>query len=910
MSIFSDGLWSDPALTPRHARSHEAAKPKRPAIDAPVQAPMRPREAGQKAPSTDQKKTRRAMAQGVRKSAAIPVWEFSMPGRDPADLPFFVEDPSQIPADAVNPRLNAWHSDSWEAMPYDPEAIRAQSATSARKTKDDDEDLYYDEEPSEQQAAYDDENPPMRQSGSKKEPPMTQPTEAQILAAMTVATPAERARLVASLDDLRASRRDRVAQTREVDLANTVVTAHLTPVAVHERVTAETDWLGSIATPSLDPTVAMKTAATNWYRKVSAEVKADREEFGIQAQGAARRQAGAFGEQMPAAQRAFLDHVARMYQAEPKTANDAVDPQNGYADSKAVHYDDLDPVTDTPAFAETGWKVDDDKTVQSGGYDGDDDGGTTAARRGRHLAGRVSCAQCDGTGTLFNGAPCAACGGLGYFVVNDDTHPIVAGVENDQAADKDATNITGLDSMPDTSTFDDLGEPEEYGDRDYDGADEWYEKHPEDLAKPWPPVRDATASRRTSALDWKDYGDDGVAANLPSGSIGWAIVADGGYGFGVDGEQLGVRGSMIDAQNAVEGLAASSPSNRMGARKIADLDTQIKLLEQNIAQVRASMAWETDKDQARRRIKSMQDRLKDLKSQKSGARKQADEVDGPVNAQNGLANSSLEQVDVHTDTTPAYSQDGGLDLTEPGRDAADVASVPTPGQDGYPQPKGASRKVADEADGPLLWSGPNNLGIPWTKYDPSPDEVEKQRLFPDGIPLRGDLTPEQQAWMNRRGSTTAAFRARVQAGLRKAAETTGFPEYDGDESWGVSIPFNIYPLMQDQQGRPFSQESAQVFADLYNANLDPDGLTDHPATVVNVRRVQAGLRKAADLSDQQFAALSGGPVEVYRWNTGEVLATLPNPDAAWKWLFDHSIGSVSAAVENQGMFVRDAQTAD
>lgn len=33
-----------------------------------------------------------------------------------------------------------------------------------------------------------------------------------------------------------------------------------------------------------------------------------------------------------------------------------------------------------------------------------------------------------------------------------------------------------------------------------------------------------------------------------------------------------------------------------------------------------------------------------------------------------------------------------------------------------------------------------------------PGEAEKQRLFPNGIPLRGDLTPEQEAWLKKRST--------------------------------------------------------------------------------------------------------------------------------------------------------------
>lgn len=38
------------------------------------------------------------------------------------------------------------------------------------------------------------------------------------------------------------------------------------------------------------------------------------------------------------------------------------------------------------------------------------------------------------------------------------------------------------------------------------------------------------------------------------------------------------------------------------------------------------------------------------------------------------------------------------------------------------------------------------------EYVPPPRnlDTEKARLFPNGIPIRGDLTPEQAAWMRKR----------------------------------------------------------------------------------------------------------------------------------------------------------------
>lgn len=54
-------------------------------------------------------------------------------------------------------------------------------------------------------------------------------------------------------------------------------------------------------------------------------------------------------------------------------------------------------------------------------------------------------------------------------------------------------------------------------------------------------------------------------------------------------------------------------------------------------------------------------------------------------------------------------------------------------------------------------TGPDNSQLEWVPDAPKSDmQSEKERLFPDGIPLHGDLTPEQEAWMKRRGSIKTA----------------------------------------------------------------------------------------------------------------------------------------------------------
>lgn len=181
-------------------------------------------------------------------------------------------------------------------------------------------------------------------------------SEADILQAMAKASPAEQPALVALLDSLRSQRTAAIRQERDLDLAGAVVAAHLTPVATHVLHTASTDWLDAAAGPQgSGDALSMKTKATLWFQQTSAEVRADREEFAIQAQGMASREASAFGLDAPVAERAFLDHVAHLY----ATAADARgsqpisgDQQSGNAESTVTDYDGLAPVTEDPFLGE------------------------------------------------------------------------------------------------------------------------------------------------------------------------------------------------------------------------------------------------------------------------------------------------------------------------------------------------------------------------------------------------------------------------------------------------------------------------------------------------------------------------------------------------------------------------------
>ncbi len=161
--------------------------------------------------------------------------------------------------------------------------------------------------------------------------------EGHILAAM--AQPgrpwAELQALAAELEDIRSERRTAALTAADQRLADEVIHDHLTPVLTHIRHTSSTDWIGTEAAglpdalkdhqfgsdddedddgdkkASMTNTVAAE--ASLWFSRVSAAVKADRDEFAEQAQGMAARVAGQMAQGHPAATRAFLDRVAFLH---------------------------------------------------------------------------------------------------------------------------------------------------------------------------------------------------------------------------------------------------------------------------------------------------------------------------------------------------------------------------------------------------------------------------------------------------------------------------------------------------------------------------------------------------------------------------------------------------------------------
>jgi hypothetical protein len=154
--------------------------------------------------------------------------------------------------------------------------------------------------------------------------------EAQILRAMAKATLDEQRTLMGELNEVRRVAAALVSGEREVDLANAVVHAHLTPVVAHSfGLSKETDWLDEIQVTASGASVeqAMTVEATLWYQGRDAAVLADRDEFRIQAEGTAHLLASQYGSDAHRAARAFLDHVSHLHRV-------AADPDgSGVAES-------------------------------------------------------------------------------------------------------------------------------------------------------------------------------------------------------------------------------------------------------------------------------------------------------------------------------------------------------------------------------------------------------------------------------------------------------------------------------------------------------------------------------------------------------------------------------------------------
>lgn len=144
--------------------------------------------------------------------------------------------------------------------------------------------------------------------------------EANLINAIaTAGSYAVQQQLVGELDAHRAAVTRARAEDRETRLGAALVESKMTPVRTHELHTTATDWIAGEPDGTLDPRMLdrrMATEASQWFRHASPELRDDREEFVIQAEGIGMRVASQFGTQNEEALHSFLSHVEHLWTAE------------------------------------------------------------------------------------------------------------------------------------------------------------------------------------------------------------------------------------------------------------------------------------------------------------------------------------------------------------------------------------------------------------------------------------------------------------------------------------------------------------------------------------------------------------------------------------------------------------------
>jgi hypothetical protein len=171
--------------------------------------------------------------------------------------------------------------------------------------------------------------------------------EAQLLEAMKYASLEEQRRLAGDLEQLRAEATAEAQSDRDIELADSIVLDHLTPVLVHGFHSAATDWLGEdteYTTADLHEVgQSMRAEASLWYRTVTDGVKANRSELREQAKGVARRLGSQYGEIADQASSIFLEYIGQLVTAEgtdmgniPSAAGDNTNPNSTPWDEEAT----------------------------------------------------------------------------------------------------------------------------------------------------------------------------------------------------------------------------------------------------------------------------------------------------------------------------------------------------------------------------------------------------------------------------------------------------------------------------------------------------------------------------------------------------------------------------------------------
>jgi hypothetical protein len=135
-------------------------------------------------------------------------------------------------------------------------------------------------------------------------------TRTELRAALRKASSfAEQARYLDELAKLDNEKIGKTAQARELDFADTVVRQTMAPVYVHSRHTAATDWMGDDQPLAADWQNRVVAEAAMWHARVPDMVKADADEYAIQAEGKAQQFAGQFGLQAQAAKMTFVQYA-------------------------------------------------------------------------------------------------------------------------------------------------------------------------------------------------------------------------------------------------------------------------------------------------------------------------------------------------------------------------------------------------------------------------------------------------------------------------------------------------------------------------------------------------------------------------------------------------------------------------
>jgi hypothetical protein len=135
-------------------------------------------------------------------------------------------------------------------------------------------------------------------------------TRADLVRALNkAASLAEQARILDEIAKIDNAKQASVAQGRELDFAEAVVRQTLAPVRVHEFHTAATDWIGYEQEIPHDWQNRVVAEAAAWFSRVPDFVKANGEEYKIQAEGKARQISGQFGLQAQAAAQTFTQYA-------------------------------------------------------------------------------------------------------------------------------------------------------------------------------------------------------------------------------------------------------------------------------------------------------------------------------------------------------------------------------------------------------------------------------------------------------------------------------------------------------------------------------------------------------------------------------------------------------------------------